>query len=60
MTPFDGHAAKYLGDGVMAFFGYPEAHNNDAERAVRQSERRPDIRDYCNEQGIQCKGGRFE
>jgi len=39
MTPFDGHAAKYLGDGVMAFFGYPEAHNNDAERAVRQSER---------------------
>jgi len=32
---FDGHVAKYLGDGVMAFFGYPEAHDNDAERAVR-------------------------
>ncbi len=32
---FDGHVAKYLGDGVMAFFGYPEAHDNDAERAAR-------------------------
>ena len=32
---FGGHVAKYLGDGVMAFFGYPEAHDNDAERAVR-------------------------
>ena len=30
-----GHVAKYLGDGVMAYFGYPEAHENDAERAVR-------------------------
>jgi class 3 adenylate cyclase len=33
--PFRGHVAKYLGDGVMAFFGYPEAHENDAERAAR-------------------------
>jgi class 3 adenylate cyclase len=32
---YDGHVAKYLGDGVMAFFGYPEAHDNDAERAAR-------------------------
>ena len=32
---FGGHVAKYLGDGVMAFFGYPEAHENDAERAAR-------------------------
>jgi class 3 adenylate cyclase/tetratricopeptide (TPR) repeat protein len=30
-----GNVAKYLGDGVMAYFGYPEAHENDAERAVR-------------------------
>ena len=35
VTRFGGHVAKYLGDGVMAFFGYPEAHDNDAERAVR-------------------------
>jgi ribosomal protein L40E len=32
---FGGHVAKYLGDGVVAFFGYPQAHDNDAERAVR-------------------------
>src|SRR5258708_11891786 len=32
---FGGHAAQYRGDGVMAFFGYPEAHANDAERAAR-------------------------
>jgi class 3 adenylate cyclase/tetratricopeptide (TPR) repeat protein/ribosomal protein L40E len=32
---FGGYVAQYFGDGVMAFFGYPEAHGNDAERAVR-------------------------
>jgi len=32
---FGGHVAQYLGDGVMAFFGYPEAHDNDGERAAR-------------------------
>ncbi len=32
---FGGYVAKYLGDGVMALFGYPEAHDNDAERAAR-------------------------
>jgi class 3 adenylate cyclase/predicted ATPase len=32
---FGGHVANYLGDGVMAYFGYPEAHENDAERATR-------------------------
>jgi class 3 adenylate cyclase/tetratricopeptide (TPR) repeat protein len=35
ITRYGGHVAKYLGDGVMAFFGYPEAHENDAERAAR-------------------------
>jgi predicted ATPase/class 3 adenylate cyclase len=35
ITRCGGHVAKYLGDGVMAFFGYPEAHDNDAERAAR-------------------------
>ena len=30
-----GHVAKKLGDGLMALFGYPVAHENDAERAVR-------------------------
>jgi class 3 adenylate cyclase/tetratricopeptide (TPR) repeat protein len=32
---FGGHVAQYLGDGVMAYFGYPQAHDNDAERAAR-------------------------
>jgi hypothetical protein len=32
---FGGHVAQYLGDGVMAYFGWPEAHDNDAERAGR-------------------------
>jgi Adenylate and Guanylate cyclase catalytic domain/Double zinc ribbon len=32
---FGGHVANYLGDGVMAYFGFPEAHENDTERAAR-------------------------
>jgi len=32
---FGGHVAQYLGDGVMVYFGWPEAHDNDAERAAR-------------------------
>ena len=32
---FDGFVAKYMGDGVLIYFGYPQAHEDDAERAVR-------------------------
>lgn len=32
---FDGFIARYLGDGVLVYFGYPQAHEDDAERAVR-------------------------
>ena len=31
----DGFVAKYMGDGVLVYFGYPNAHEDDAERAVR-------------------------
>src|SRR6516164_7499346 len=35
ITRFGGYVAKYLGDGVIAYFGWPEAHDNDGERAAR-------------------------
>jgi class 3 adenylate cyclase len=35
MRHFDGFVAQYLGDGVLVYFGYPQTHEDDAERAVR-------------------------
>ena len=35
VTAFGGSIAKYMGDGALVYFGYPEAHENDAERAIR-------------------------
>jgi class 3 adenylate cyclase len=32
---WDGHIARFLGDGVLVYFGYPQAHEDDAERSVR-------------------------
>ena len=32
---FGGFVAKYMGDGVLVYFGYPQAHEDEAERAVR-------------------------
>src|SRR5262249_3577867 len=32
---FAGHIAQYLGDGLLVYFGYPQAHEDDAQRAVR-------------------------
>ena len=32
---FGGYVAKYMGDGILAYFGYPQAHEDDPERVVR-------------------------
>ena len=32
---YDGHVAQYLGDGILVYFGYPQAHEDDVERALR-------------------------
>ena len=35
ITRYEGHIAQYLGDGLLVYFGYPQAHEDDAQRAVR-------------------------
>src|SRR5262245_49157277 len=35
ITRFEGHVAKFLGDGVLAYFGWPSAHEDEAERAIK-------------------------
>ena len=35
VTRFDGYIAHFMGDGVLAYFGWPRAHEDDAERAVQ-------------------------
>ena len=32
---FEGHVAKYLGDGLLIYFGYPQAHEDDPQRSIR-------------------------
>jgi class 3 adenylate cyclase len=35
ITQFDGYIAQFLGDGLLVYFGYPQAHEDDSQRAVR-------------------------
>jgi class 3 adenylate cyclase len=35
VSRYAGHVAQYIGDGIVAYFGFPQAHEDDAERAVR-------------------------
>jgi class 3 adenylate cyclase len=55
ITRFGGYVARYAGDGVLAFFGYPEAHDNDADRAVRASLALLDALDQLNQQPAHAK-----
>ncbi|MDH3598068.1 MAG: AAA family ATPase [Candidatus Tectomicrobia bacterium] len=55
---FEGHIAQYLGDGVLVYFGYPRAHEDDAQRAIRAGLGLVDVLEELNrclehERGIQ-------
>jgi class 3 adenylate cyclase len=50
---FDGHVAKLMGDGALVYFGYPRAHEDDAERAVRAGLRLVEaVRNLQQERGL--------
>jgi class 3 adenylate cyclase/tetratricopeptide (TPR) repeat protein len=51
---FDGFIARYMGDGILIYFGYPRAHEDDAERAVRAALA---IVDACSSLGAQVRIG---
>ena len=55
---FGGFVAKYMGDGVLIYFGYPQAHEDDAERAVRAGlELVAAIRDLKTHAALQTRVG---
>ena len=56
ISRFGGQVAKYLGDGVIAYFGYPAAHDNDAERAVRAGIAMLEAISGLNQQGAANSG----
>ena len=55
ITRFGGEVARYVGDGIMAFFGYPIAHDNDAERAARAGLAILDTIAQLNQQPVHTK-----
>jgi len=56
---FDGHIAQYLGDGLLVYFGYPQAHEDDAQRAVRTGLGIVEAMDTLNRRLVQRPGGRL-
>jgi class 3 adenylate cyclase/tetratricopeptide (TPR) repeat protein len=53
---FDGFVAKYMGDGVLAYFGYPRAHEDEPDRAVRASLELIDaVRDLKPQAGLELR-----
>src|SRR4030095_10641203 len=53
---FDGYVAQYLGDGLLVYFGYPQAHEDDARRAVRSGLGILDVMGHLNNRLKQDKG----
>src|SRR5712664_1149093 len=53
------HIAQYLGDGLLVYFGYPQAHEDDAQRAVRASLGLLDAMETLNTRLEQTKGIRL-
>ena len=56
---FEGHIAQYLGDGLLIYFGYPQAHEDDAQRAVRAGLGILEAMDTLNTQLAQDKNRRL-
>src|SRR5215510_12960597 len=56
---FDGHVAQYLGDGLLVYFGYPQAHEDDAQRAVRTGLGILDAIGTLNTRLVQARGIRL-
>src|SRR6266852_339612 len=56
---FDGYIAQYLGDGLLVYFGYPQAHEDDAQRAVRTGLGLLDAMETLNTRLKQHKGIRL-
>src|SRR2546428_13538091 len=57
ISRFEGHIAQYLGDGLLVYFGYPLAHEDDAPRAVRAGLGMVDEVGQLNVRLAQVRGG---
>jgi class 3 adenylate cyclase len=56
---FAGYIAQYLGDGLLVYFGYPQAHEDDAQRAVRTALGILEAMELLNSRLVQDKGVRL-
>ncbi|HLQ63636.1 MAG TPA: adenylate/guanylate cyclase domain-containing protein, partial [bacterium] len=56
---FDGHIAQYLGDGLLVYFGYPQAHEDTVQRAVRSGLEMVDAMGTLNTRLEQAHGVRL-
>jgi class 3 adenylate cyclase/predicted ATPase len=52
---FDGFVSRYMGDGVLVYFGYPQAHEDDAERAVRAGLGAIEVVNRLNVKGVKLQ-----